>query len=197
MVGGISVVGCVTGTHIIGDINVVVPHRVAVFISAEQVLRSKDLHRALQQGRIMKLDGGSALRVESSGAPPSSDSTRVAQLEAEIQHLRRELEAALNREAGLQQVFASFGGQLAGIQGALGRLETRAPVTVGASAQNVSGNAAGRGVVGGSAPVFIPSQITPDVSESSIQVETSESGESSVTDARSRLRELRKKAEAG
>ncbi len=195
MVGGISVVGCVTGTHIIGDINVVVPHRVAVFLTAEQVLRSKDLHRALQQGSIMKLDGGSALRSEPVGVSAPADSTRVAQLEAEIKHLRRELEAALNREAGLQQVFASLGGQLAGIQGALGRLETRGP-TFGAQGPN-NAAAVNRGVVGGSAPVFIPSQITPDVVESSIQVETSESGESTVTDARSRLRELRKKTEAG
>lgn len=202
MTGGISVVGCVTGTHVIADISVCVPHRIAVFIPAEQVLRSKDLHRGLQQGHIMKLDGGSALRQDAPQPTGPDLSSVVARLEAENKQLRLELEVMRSdlevtraRESGLQQAFAIFGGQLAGIQGALGRLESKEPVIQRVGGPSVATAPIPRGVVGGAAPVFIPSQITPETDDVSIQIATAESGESPVSDARTKLREMRRKAE--
>jgi len=197
MLGGISVVGCVTGTHIIADIGIAVPHKIAVHIPAELLLRSKDLHVALQQGRIMKLDGGSALRVDNKPSH-KSEAALIARLEAENKKLRRELQEAQNREAGLHQVLTSLGGQLSGIQGALGRLETRQPViqqvlaTPGGLAANVE--ASEFEVVGGAAPTFMPEQIAPTNAETSIQVKHEEASQSNVSDARNKLREMRKKS---
>lgn len=194
MTGGIDVVGLVTGTHFIADIQVAVPQNIAVHIPAEQVLRSKDLYRSLQQRCIMKLDGGNALRSDSPPSVASKPSNELEaenkRLEAENKLLKVELELALARAASLQQVFASFGGQLAGIQGALGRLESKEP-----SVRSVMSVAMPTThSVAGDAPVFIPSQIAPkDTGDVSIQVTTSESGESSVSDARTKLREMRRK----
>lgn len=201
MFGGITVVGCVTGTHLIADINVAVPHKIAVFIPAEQVLRSKDLHRSLQTNRIMKLDGGSALRTDlGATSPRQADNARIAQLEAENKQLRRELEQVQAREAGLHQVLSSLGGQLTGIQGALGRLEAQGPVREGVRALGIypaTEMQVQSEVVGGEAPTFMPSQITPDDVETSIQVQTETAKDSNLSGARSKLRELRGKTGSG
>jgi len=204
MIGGITVVGCVTGTHVIEDIKIVVPHKIAVHIPAELVLRSKDLHRSLQGHRIMKLDGGSGLRSEApagsaaTAARHQADAAQVATLLAENKKLRQELREVQAQSDGLRQVLASLGGQLSGIQGALGRLETQgaqapAPVhiiTTAGQAPVVSQLEA----VGGEAPTFIPGQIAPSGVEASIQVRTETAKDSNLSDARSKLREMRQKA---
>lgn len=204
MIGGITVVGCVTGTHLIADINIAVPHKIAVYIPAEQVLRSKDLHRSLQTHRIMKLDGGSALRTDLGATVPTrqADNARIAQLEAENKQLRRELAEVQARETALHQALGNLGSlasTLSGIQGTLGRLEGQVgqPVLIQGGLAAAGGAQAPSGVVGGEAPTFMPSQITPDNVETSIQVQTETAKESNVSGARSKLREMREKASGG
>lgn len=199
MVGGLTVVGIVTGTHVLEDIQVAVPHRVAVYIPAEQALRSKDLYRALGQGRIFKLDGG--FRSAPMGTPPPSPSNELQlrndELEKENHRLRQDLGASERRNQGLQQALEALHGQLDAILNVLGRIESKDPVPlvlaqgqlVAASAQS---KAAAVGVVGGDAPAFVPDNIKPADAEVRIKVETSSSKATNVADAASKLRELRK-----
>lgn len=56
--GGIRVTKPISGEpHLIRDIQVSVPHRVSVYIPADKVINSKDLHRDLATGAIFQLSG--------------------------------------------------------------------------------------------------------------------------------------------
>jgi len=205
MVGGLTVVGIVTGTHVLEDIQVAVPHRVAVYIPAEQALRSKDLYRALGQGRIFKLDGGFRSAPVGASPPPTPSNElqlRNDELERENQRLRQDLGASERRNQGLQQALEALHGQLDAILNVLGRIESKDPVPlvlaqgqlVAASAQS---KAAVVGVVGGDAPAFVPDSIKPADAEVRIQVETSSSKATNVASAASKLREFRKSGSGG
>lgn len=192
--GEIVVVGVITGTHIIEDIGIAVPHKVAVNISAELALRSKDLHRGIQQGKIFMLDGGSGIRAATT---PTSDHNRVAQLEAENARLKQELDAEKLRNQGLQDVLAGFGAQLQGLNVTLGRLGDRPPqgIQMHGSVPMALGTVAPEaapGVVGGEVPTFLPERIRPDAAESQIRPAMETAEKSNVTSAASKLRELKK-----
>lgn len=194
MSGGLSIVGIVMGGHFLADIKVSVPQGVVVFITAEQALQSRDLHRAMQQGLVMKLDGGTMWANPTQftpaavvAPPPVSDN----RLESENSELRRELAESKAREAGLHATLASLSGQIEAFTKMLERLEPRASslgaVSIGSPSPRIAPQ-------GPEAPVFIPSQITPNVDSTSIQVQTSESEDTeSLTDARAKLRALRNK----
>jgi hypothetical protein len=193
MTGGITVAGVVTGTHIIEDIRVAVPHKMAVYIPAEQALRSKDLHRALQQGLLFKLDGGSGLRSDDQPPPEAqpSGTTRFISLEQENKRLMRELDEAHRREEGLKQAISALQEQLGAILKVLGRIEARpdpAPVVVQAGGTVVPLPE----VVGGDTPSFIPDEILPKDAETNIRVQKGTAEGSAVIGAASRLRELRR-----
>ena len=55
-VGGVSVVGLLSGGQYLPDIQMMIPHKVGVFIPIEKYLKSKDLHRAINSGVVFKLD---------------------------------------------------------------------------------------------------------------------------------------------
>lgn len=209
MIGDIVVAGLVTGTHVIEDIRVAVPHKVAVRIPANDALRSKDLWRGISQGRLFKLDGGSGLHATPAPSQ-AANASRISQLEAqnaelrdENKNLRREVEAANARYEGLQQVLTGLQGQLQGIQGALGRLgdlpaalQGMVMVTPqhGMAAPVAPVSAEDSGVVGGEAPKFIPESIKPKEATTQIQVKSETTDGTNLSAAASRLKELRKKA---
>lgn len=194
LTGEVIVAGLVTGTHIIEDIGISVPHKVAVHISGDLALRSKDLWIGIQQGKLFKLDGGSAFHMSPPRAP-NPDTNRMAQLESENAKLRQELAVSQAREAGLQNLLAGLEAQIQGVAMAVGKLG-EAPrfvqmVSPGAVAQ-VAQEATG--VVGGEVPTFVPDRIRPDTAEAQIRptIETTE--KTNVSSAASKLRELKKQS---
>lgn len=195
MTGEIIVAGLVTGTHLIEDIGVAVPHKVAVHIPADQALRSKDLWRGLDQGKLFKLDGG-CIQVNRVPAGESGEiatlRAEVARLETENKRLKIDAETERLRADGFQTVLGGLEAQLAGVRQAIGKLgDLPRVVHVVQGTAAVSGPSAD--VVGGDAPTFIPDRIRPaeDV-ETQIRTETATAEKSNVSSAASKLREMKK-----
>lgn len=194
MTGDVMVSGMVTGTHIIEDIGVPVPHQIAVRIPAELAHRSRDLWRGLQQKRLFLLKGGSGLSVTSTPTPtppaPAAPAAPVANgaLEEENKRLRKELAATKKEATELRKALNNQGEKLEAILTAIGRLEGKQAVAV------AEGVRAAVEAVGGEVPLFIPSdKLKPEDAEASIQVKESTSEGASVADAASKLKGLRKK----
>lgn len=191
-IGGISVVGLAMGEHFLSDIQVVVPHRVPVYIPAEKALRSKDLYRALSQGTIFKLDGGTGYVQR----PDTKDSAGVAVLKQENERLSRELAVAQQQIALLKeqlQAPSAIQSQMTSIMEALGRIEaTPKVVTQVMSGTQSTPTVEATGVVGGEVPMFLPDMSMPDTAEVRLNIQQSVS-EDSVTGAASTLRALRGK----
>lgn len=191
MTGEVIVAGLVTGTHIIEDIGIAVPHQIAVHIPAEQALQSKDLWRGIQQGKLFKLDGGGGLRTATRVQTP--DNNRVAILEAENQKLRQELLEEKRRSAGFQELLAGLQGQLHGVQVALGRLGD-APRVVHVQQVNGHSEPQATEVVGGEVPTFLPEHIRPETAELQIRPATETAEKSNVSSATNKLREMKKQS---
>lgn len=198
--GGIDVVGLVMGMHVIADIQVAVPFRIMTHITAEQMHRSKDLWRDIQQKKIFQLTGRRSVAPNRPVMQATPDMTRIGELEKENRELRRQLASAEQRNQGLQDLLAGLQGQLAGFQKALGRIENlpglAQPVVMQAVPQGFSAPVAAVSApteaVGGDAPLFIPSEITPKGAETNIKVASDTEKNSNVSSAASRLKELRR-----
>lgn len=189
MQGGVTIVGVVTGEHLIEDIKVLVPHKTAVFISAEDYLRSKDLHRALSQGRVFRIDAAAMYGTNSPPEPPPPPRP-----DPDNQRLRQELAEAAAREAGLTQVLMKIQQEMADIKAGLGRLESRPAVAAGPQTTQVA-RAQDETWVDGDAPTFIPTKIMPEDTTAQIRVEKQVAEGSSLNEASNKLRELRKKGQ--
>jgi hypothetical protein len=182
--GGMVVVGLSTGDVFIEDIQVVVPHKVAVYIPADKALRSKDLYRVLGQQRVFKLDGGTGVSFDS-GQPDDRDA-RILELEQENSNLRAQLEIV--KTSSMQQIL----GKIQELQAGIGRLET---LTVDNPPSLVRvPTVLAHGPVGGDAPTFLPSEIKPKDAEAQIRIDKQVSEGSSLDEAGSKLKELRRKA---
>lgn len=201
-----TVVGMVGGMHVIEDIRVAVPFKIAVNITPEQVLRSKDLHRDIQQKKILQLNGHRAFPVPSPHAPQKDNGAfvRIGMLEKENKELRRKLLEAERRNQGLQDLLGGLQAQLGGFQAALGRIESLPglanPVVVQAAPVAASAPVAAAPVseaVGGEAPLFIPGEIAPKDAQANIKVADETSTTSNVSAATSKLKELRRQKAEG
>jgi len=192
-IGGISVVGLAAGEHYLPDIQIVVPHRVQVYIPAEKALRSKDLYRALAQGTIFKLDGGTGYVQQQASA---SDLISSAALRQENERLNLELAMAQQQITLLKEqlkVSTALQGQMATIMAALGRIEAT-PKGVPQMMLQPQGSPviADTGVVGGEVPMFLPDMTMPNTADVQLNIQQTVS-EDSVTGAASTLRALRSK----
>ena len=187
--GDYVVAGMVTGTHVIEDIGIPVPHQVAVRIPADLAHRSKDLWRGLQQNRLFLLKGGFSV----SGAPDHMSvepPPAGIDLVEENRRLVQELDSAKKENAALRKTLQAQEGKLEAILTAIGQLNIGQVVI-----QAVGAKEAPSEVVGGEVPMFIPSDgLKPKGAETSIQVVESTSGGTSVTDAAQKLKELRRKS---
>jgi len=195
--GGITVTGLVTGTHVIEDIKVPVPHQIAVFIPADLMHRSKDLYIGLQQGKIFQLTGGSGLAVQSSSAPvsaplPTNNTPKeLTALRVENSRLQTELATARQENKTLREEVTVMQKQLGEILGALGRIEASGVTVVGVPGGMVA--VAVSEAVGGDVPTYMP-DLKNDTTKTNIQVEKSKTEGSSIADAASRLKDLRQKS---
>jgi hypothetical protein len=194
-VGGVSVVGLTSGGHFVTDIQMMIPHKVGVFIPIEKYLKSKDLHRAINSGIIFKLDSVIGQQQENVGS--SMDTEKLAQLELENARLKEALEQANQQNVDLKSGMTALQGQMSAVLSALGRIEAAPKViqqVVNTTATTASGQTLTGPVseaVGGDAPMFLP-DLSQDLGEARINITESTSSEG-VTGAASRLREFRKK----
>lgn len=204
MTGEVVVAGLVTGTHLIQDIGVTVPHRVAVRIPAEVALQSKDLWRGIQQGFLFKLSAGAGLSYSSTSAPaptptpPPVPAPAQSRFEIENQTLRaenlrlaNELSVERQRNLSLQTLLTNLTSGLAGVQTALGKLEASPRVVVAGTAE---ARATGPEVVGGAVPTFIPAHVLPENVEAQIHTEKETTDRSNLSSAASRLRDMRRQS---
>lgn len=206
MSGGMTVVGMVGGMHIIADIRVAVPFKIAVNITPEQELRSKDLHRDITQKKILQLNGHRAFPVPVPHAQQRDNAAfvRIGTLEKENKELRRKVQEAERRSQGLQDLLGGLQAQLGGFQAALGRIESlpglAQPVVVHAAPGTASAPVAAAPVteaVGGEAPLFIPDEIAPKDAQANIKVADETSTTSNVAVSASKLKALRRQQKAG
>ena len=181
--------GRVTGTHYINDLRLAIPYRVPVTISDEDYLQSKDLHRALQQGKVMRLPHGPVVPKEAMQRQPirvqapGPDPALLKGLEQQVAELRRELTDLKTKqtEQMSQQTTA-----LDAILGAVNKLGDSRTIVISDGQRPVSTD-----VVGGEAPAFIPSSIVPEDAEARVEIKVSEG--KSIDKAASRLREIRQR----
>ena len=211
---GMIVVGLVAGTHLIEDIKVSVPHKVAVGVTPNQMLHSKDLWRALNQGFIFKLDGG-ALH-STSAVTPTAHLGEVVVLQKENKELRRQLGEAQMKNEGLQRALIGLNTNIDGILAAIGSIKGNEGSTSVAFppgmmqvltqlvAQGAIQNAAVltsapavSEAVGGKTPIFIQNEIKPKDAESNISIQKTSTSGSDVSAATSKLKELRRGRETG
>jgi hypothetical protein len=195
MSGDYVVTGLVTGTHIIEDIGVPVPHQIAVRIPVELALRSRDLQIGLQQKRLFLLKGGSGLSVVTPtnghmpAVPPTAPkSTPPSNAPSEeTQRLRQDLATARQENAELRAALKAQDEKLGAILEAIGKLSQGTIAVEGVQAAVEA--------VGGEAPMFIPSDgLKSTDAETNIKVAEETVTGASVADAASKLRGLRKKA---
>lgn len=185
--GGMMVTKSVTGVHYIEDIQVNVPHQVAVFIPANKALNSRDLHRALASKTIFQL---SSSMVMQSVQPPDYDRQRQMALEQENLMLKKALEQSNKQGAELQSSVSTIEQQMKVLLETVGRMESapRVVQTIGPGVAVASVSEA----VGGDAPMFIPDDIVPTGAEEvHLQVQEQVAEEDNVSSAASRLRQLR------
>jgi hypothetical protein len=181
--GDIRVIGLVMGTHVLEDLGMDIPHGVTVTIPGEKAVRSKDLWRAISQKCLFQLPSVSP---PPPSAPRAGDEELAAKmrtleernvfLEAEVLRLHGLLDAAGQQKNTLDEI-------LKAVQA--GGLVQRVIVTEQGH-RPVSSE-----VADGSAPTFIPSDITPKDAESRIEVRKEESTSGDISSAREALRKLR------
>lgn len=200
MKGGFTVAGMVTGSFLVEDIKISVPHQVAVYIPADQAYKSKDLWRGINQGRLFLLTGGSGLAVEpNTDMPTTVVAADLTEAQADNKKLRQKLGETQQQKMALEESLQSMQGQLTSILRALGRIESGGnggiavrglPQAVAAVAAAVETNQA----VGGDVPSFIPDGFVSDDAQSNITVEATVVEGSSVQDAAKLLRQARRAA---
>ncbi len=178
--GGITVSKTTTGTHYIEDIQVLVPHKEPTYIPGHKAVSSADLHRALGTKVLIQLMNTLPLQVK-----PSPEQGRVATLEQENRLLREALAKSTSSTEALEK-------QVANLVGAVEKLAS-APQVVQVVGQAGAVVAPVSEAVGGDAPMFIPDDIVPrDGVDIQVRVQEEVSEGTSISEAASRLRQLRK-----
>ncbi len=201
--GDITVISLVSGPHLIEDIGVTCVPGVLVTIPGAQTLISKDLHRGISSKALAVVPQPNPnLRVKALA--------EVTQLKDSLAQALTQSEALVQRNVFLETLCSELQVQVQGLKDEVATLEAKEgkldailaavnkPQVV---TQLVTAETPKNGlvhlppseVVGGEAPVFIPSTIKSDKVEGervSVQEETSES---SVSAAANKLRKLRNK----
>lgn len=193
MKGHVTVIGWVTGVHLIEDIKVTVPYGTAVTIPAEAVVRSRDLQIAIQQKRVVEVANMMGNRAQVSFAQPAATPPSIPP--AELEALRNANDQLTRSVEELRKQNATQQSQFQAILDALGTMSTKEPTVVHHHHGGGNGfSAGGSDVVGGDVPKYIPSQIKTDDTTGRISMQTSTSSDEADFDKSvSKLRELRKK----
>lgn len=220
MMNGITVIGLVSGSHIIEDIRVTVPYQVAVQISAEMAHRSRDLGQDIQNKKVLQIRGalpagavfrgGGAVPVPRPAAPfsgrkmPVTTETNLSELrelKAQIARLNQELAASQEKEASSKAREEQLQGLNIGLQTTLatmsGQLQSIQVILEdlkkqGVQISHIPGVSPNAFTrLDDDAPIFIPDTFK-DTSKANIRVKETTTTSSGVSSARSALKNLRK-----
>lgn len=183
MTGDITVLGLHPTTCVLADIGMDVPHGTTAVIPADKAARSHDLWRSISQRYLFQIKSGAAI----SNAAPNPLRTENEELRGRVRYLEEENQAlrkALQLLEGSQQT------KLDAILGLLqGASKSVLPYSPGGYPPEPPEGVAA--VVEVSPPPFIPSKIRSDESlQARVQTEKG-SSDASVTEATTRLREIR------
>jgi hypothetical protein len=184
-------VGMTTGRHHIRDINRFVPFRTAVRFSSDEVIRSKDLQVALQQGRIMKVEGHF-------GAPPPQTqvSGELQELRSQVAALTTELQEERAKNAQLQAMTSRFDEMMKLLKVLPSQIQVPPPIVQQVPVHTSSTTTASSTSTAPSKsepnmPLYIPSVVDKTV-KTDIKVQE-EAGSTDLSDAKSALKKLRGK----
>lgn len=186
MSGDVVVLGLVSPSHFLTDIQTEVPHMGQVVISGEKAIHSKDLWRAISSRQIYQLN---ILPNQPRSVMPSTLEAdlrgRIAELEVE----NRVLKATLLESQSAQKPTVDYTAQQEKLDAILRMVSN--PGFSSAPASNLRPGPSDQ--IKDESILFIPSSITPVGAETRIELKTEESESSGVSGAASRLRDLRKK----
>jgi hypothetical protein len=213
--GDITVIGNVSGIHLLEDIKVGVPCNVAVNIPVEKVLKSRDLQIALQRKFVRRAprEAGAPVvkKAQKFAVVPSAQIEKSVALEEENRRLRLQLVEAKRRlqkrreqEESLQQKKErelerdrsdGVQKQLDEITATLRRLESRPASNTVVMAPEAFQQAAAPQApsrVADDTPAFIQSMdVQPD--DVSIELESRSGGDKDILGAAKKLKSLREK----
>lgn len=193
--GDMTVVGMVSDRHVVEDIGVIVPKGVAVTIPGPMTLMSKDLHRAISHGALLRIhEPPTAVRA----SLPKEERDRY---EGEIQRLSAQVDALMSRNRLLESQTETLQNELAilrdkdskldAILSAIHERPTMIQQVVQQAPLVAATKAPAEEKIDGDAPMFIPSTIKPDNVEERVLVQETTSS-SSVAASASKLKALRK-----
>jgi len=180
--GGITVSKSSTGTFLIEDIQVLVSHKEPTYIPGHKAVMSTDLHRALGTKVLFQLMSTLPLQAK-------PEQGRVDTLEHENRLLREALAKSTSSTQALER-------QVANLVGAVEKLAATPPQVVQVVNQGSFAAVAQAPVseaVGGETPMFLPDDLVPKEGvDVQLKVQEGVSEGTSVSEAASRLRQLRK-----
>jgi hypothetical protein len=185
--GDVRVFGLVSGTHVLEDIGMDVPHGREVVIPADKAARSKDLYRAISQKCVYQLPAQpgpqhvapvTIIRDDVLQERNQFLELRCKQLEQENEQLRGSLRSALAQGERLDTI-------LKAIQ------DVKFPEAVYINAPGAVETKVADEIADGTAPQFIPDGIAPKDVEARIDIKA-QTSDSSVSSAADKLRRLRK-----
>jgi hypothetical protein len=202
----VKVINTKTGTILIEDIFVDVPHGVVVSISAEKAHRSKDLWRLISQRLLFQFHGGSIhsaaphgmphpapLPVPTVAAPPPPVPTAAAPPTALVSALEEQNRLLREEMSHRDQAFAAV------LIVQQERFNEMAALIRGVSAGSGGASSAARAekpasdAPSGDAPLFIPSTIKPTDVKDYVNVQKDEGQAGGVGAASAALRKIREK----
>lgn len=190
--GDVRIVGLVAGRHVIEDIGRDVSFGETILIPAEMALRSVDLWRAISQKCVFRIPA-SMMTAEPHGVDDMEKArltqyiteleSRLVRLQAENDSLRAKLQET-KAPMGDPNLEAKLDTILAAIQST--------PKVVHVHGDGPQRVVPKEDVVDGSAPTFLPSEITLKDVETRIDIQGEKSEASGVSEASKALSKLRK-----
>lgn len=203
--GDMVVLGLVVPSHLIEDLSVHVPQGTTVTIPGYQTLQSKDLHQAISMKQLAVVHNSAVIGAK----PDTKEKDRADKLAKENESLVTQNSALQARNNVLESQVSDLQAQLTVLTGELALVraqESKLDAILTAVndrptiIQQVEGPsrsalvALPTGKVSGDVPHFIPSQIKSEgIDTDKITVKEETSTDSSVADAASKLKSLRKK----
>lgn len=184
MSGDVVVLGLVSPSHFLTDIQTEVPHMGQVVISGEKAIHSKDLWRAISSRQIYQLNTLPNLSRSAMSSTLEADLRgRIAELEVE----NRVLKATILESQSTQKPTVDYTAQQEKLDAIL-RMVSNPGFSAASNLRPISSDQ-----VKDEPLLFIPSTITPVDAETRIESKTEESESSGVSGAASKLRDMRKK----
>jgi len=197
-----------TGTWLIEDIGIDVPHGVIVTIPADKALQSKDLWRAISQRILFRFHPGPIHKEAPAPSAPVAAPAPLPKLPDATPYLAPEqiaralsehgdfLREALDmRDSSLHAVLLSQQETIKSLQDSLRDIMTAVQERTVAAArghESAAGPARSPDQVSTEVPMFIPSTIKPkDVDEAHVNVQTDAQEGSGVAGASSALRKMK------